>query len=83
MRTFQFQTWGAAIIFTILCMGLIGLAVVLPVVCIQWTWNKFAPGLVLLPPINVWQAMLLYLAATIVLYLTGILQIEIETEATD
>lgn len=60
-------------------MGLIGLLVVLPVACIQWTWNQFVPNYSVLPPINVWQAVLLYLAVATALFLSGFVQVELDT----
>ncbi|MBY0358085.1 MAG: hypothetical protein K2W82_08800 [Candidatus Obscuribacterales bacterium] len=83
MRTFQFQTLGAAILFTVLGMGIIGVLVVLPVTFIQWSWNYFVPPFSVLPPINIWQAMLLYAAAAAMLYISGIVRVEIETGTVD
>ncbi|MBI4534269.1 MAG: hypothetical protein HY711_10030 [Candidatus Melainabacteria bacterium] len=78
MRVFQVPPFFAAILLSALCMGLIGALVVLPIACIQWTWNAFIVSFSQLPHINVWQACLLYLAVAAVLYLTGVVQIEIE-----
>lgn len=83
MRTFQFQTIGAAIIFTLLGMGIIGVLVVLPVAFIQWSWNQFVPPFSVLPPIEIWQAVLLYAAAAAILYISGIVRVEIETGSVD
>lgn len=69
---------GAAALFTLLGMGLIGAVIVLPIACILWTWNAVVINYAILPPINVWQAVLLYLAMATVLYLSGVVQIEIE-----
>ena len=79
MKTFHFNPFGAAAIFTVLAMGAIGLLIVFPVACIQVTWNTFIPNHSVLPPINVWQAILLYLAVATGLFLTGIVQVELET----
>jgi hypothetical protein len=79
VKTFHFSPFGAAAIFTILAMGLIGVLIVLPVACIQWSWNQFVPVHSILPPINVWQAVLLYLALATTLFLSGIVQVELDT----
>lgn len=78
MKTFPFNPFGAAAIFTVLAMGLIGVLVVFPVACIHWTWNHFVPNYSVLPPINVWQAILLYLAVATVLFLSGFIQVELD-----
>lgn len=78
MRVFQVPPFFAAILLSALCMGLIGVFVVLPVACIQWTWNSLVAGVSALPHINVWQACLLYLALAAIVYLSGVVQIEIE-----
>jgi hypothetical protein len=80
VKTFQFNSFGAAALFTVLAMGVIGVLVVLPIASIQWTWNEFVPGNSVLPSIDVWQAILLYLAAATALFLSGIIQIEIDTD---
>lgn len=80
MKSFPVNPFGAAAIFTVLAMGVIGLVIVLPIACIQWTWNEFVPPLSVLPPINVWQALLLYLAAATAIFLSGIIQIEVDAE---
>lgn len=72
----EVPTVGAAIVFTLLCMGVVGMFVLLPIACIQWTWNSVITSLHELPLINVWQATLLYMAAGTILYLTGILRVE-------
>lgn len=79
----QVPTLGAAVVFTLLGMGVLGLFVVLPVACIQWTWNSVMTSCGVLPVINVWQAVLLYLALATFVYLTGIVRIEFEAENLD
>ncbi|MBX9686905.1 MAG: hypothetical protein K2X27_09400 [Candidatus Obscuribacterales bacterium] len=81
MKTFHFNPFGAAAIFTVLAMGVIGLIVALPIACIHWTWNHTVPRMSILPPINVWQAVLLYLAAATALFLSGIVQVEVDAES--
>ena len=81
MKIFHLNIWGAAIIFALLVMGLLGLLVVLPIVCIQWVWNAFVSNVAPLPSINIWQAGLLYLAFGTLFYLLGFVQIEFETSS--
>ncbi len=71
---------GAAIFFTILSMGLIGLLIILPVFCILWGWNSMSSYVTSVPAINSGQAILLYLAATALIYLSGLVSIRIERE---
>lgn len=73
----------AAIIFTILAMGVVGMFVVLPIACIQLTWNSVMNSFPVLPLINAWQATLLYLAMATALYLSGLVRIEFEAEKLD
>ena len=83
MKSFPVNPFGAAAIFTVLAMGVIGGLVVYPVVLINWSWNKFVPMCSMLPPINLWQSLLLYLAVATALYLSGIIQIEVDAENLD
>ncbi len=83
MKTFHFNPFGAAAIFTVLAMGVIGVFVVFPVAGILWTWNHFVPSFSVLPSINVWQAILLYLALATALFLSGIVQVEFDAERLD
>jgi hypothetical protein len=79
----QIPTIGAAVIVTVLCMGLLGLLVVFPIACIQLTWNSLNNLLNFLPLINVWQASLLYLAGATLVYLTGLVRIEFDPDYLD
>lgn len=65
---------------TVLCMGGLGMFVLLPIACIQWTWNSLMPSWGGLPVINAWQASLLYVAAAVSLFLSGLIRIEFEAE---
>ncbi len=78
MKIYQVPPLVAAIFLSALCMGIVGLFIVLPIACIQWTWNYLVAGFSVLPHINGWQASLLYVAAAIVFYLSGIVRIDIE-----
>lgn len=79
MRSFRINTFGAAVLLSTLLMGVLGAFVLIPVACIQWTWNSLATQLFSLPLISAWQASLLYIAAGCILYLSGIVQIEIKS----
>ena len=80
MRSFRVNSFEAAIILSTLLMGVLGAFVLIPVACIQWTWNSVATHLFALPLINAWQAILLYIAAGCLLYISGLVQIKIESE---
>lgn len=76
----QAPNFGTAIIMAFLVIGLLGMFVLVPIICIQMTWNTVVPQLWPAPEINTWQATLLYLAGATIMYLTGLIRIEIETE---
>ena len=76
----QIPTFGAAVVLTLLCMGGLGLLVLWPIACIQWTWNSVMMSWRFLPLINVWQAALLYMASVALLYITGMVRIEFEPD---
>jgi hypothetical protein len=77
---FQIPAYSAAIFMTGISMGLLGLCVLLPIACIQWTWNIVMSTYGFLPLINAWQAALLYAAAATLLFLSGIVSIELEPD---
>ena len=83
MRSFHINSLGAAIILSTLFMGILGAFVLVPIACIQWTWNSLATQVFALPIINAWQAVLLYAAAASLLYILGLVQIEIKSEPLD
>lgn len=83
MKIYQVPPIVAAIFFSALSMGAVGVFVVIPIAFIQWTWNCVVVGISSAPHISVWQALLLYLAGATVLYLSGIVQIKIETTNVD
>lgn len=80
MRSFHLNSFSAAIILSTLIMGVFGAFVLIPVACIQWMWNAIAPQLFALPNISPWQASLLYLASACLVYLSGLVQVEIKSE---
>lgn len=77
MKGMNINPFAAAIILAALAMGLIGVFVVLPIACIEWTWNSVASTVAAIPAINAWQAALLYVACALMLHISGILRIEI------
>ncbi len=83
MKVYQFHPIAAAILFTILIMGVFGLVVVLPIAFITWTWNALVTNVSSLPQISIWQAGLLYVALGILLYLFGFVQVEVEANKLD
>jgi len=64
-------------------MGAIGMFIIFPVVCINWSWNSVVAHYTVLPPIHIWQACLLYTAAACMAHLMGWVQIEFKTEPVD
>jgi hypothetical protein len=76
MKTYQVNPVTGAVFLSVLFMGMVGILVILPIACIQWTWNSLVTAFTSLPEINGWQASLLYLAGTIIAYLTGLIRIE-------
>lgn len=84
MRTFNIHPFAAAIICSTLLMGVMGVFIVFPIACIHWLWNAVAVHVsATLPPIAVWQASLLYVAGALLLYISGIIQIEFKAESID
>src|SRR5580704_6462267 len=83
MQSFHINSFSAAVILATLFMGILGAFVLIPIGCIQWMWNSLAPQLFALPIINAWQAVLLYVAGVCLLYLLGLVQIEIKSEPFD
>jgi hypothetical protein len=76
MKTYQVHPVTGAVFLSVLFMGMVGILVILPIACIQWTWNALVTGFTSLPEINGWQASLLYLAGAIIAYLTGLIRID-------
>lgn len=83
MRTFQMPPFAAAIIFSVLVMGAIGLFIVVPIVGIFLSWNLLIAHNLALPHIQLWQAGLLYIAMACIAYLSGWVQIEVKAELPD
>jgi hypothetical protein len=70
--------FGAAVLLSALFMGILGAFVLIPIAVIQWGWNTFSVYCFGLPTINVGQAILLYLAFAVSLYLSGF-RVKVET----
>lgn len=51
--------------------------VIVPIAAIHLTWNSLSNVLLMVPQINPWQAALLYVALICVIYLTGLVRIEV------
>lgn len=79
----EIHAFEGAIFLTMLCMGILGVFVLVPIACIQWGWNSVMASWGLLPLINGWQAALLYLAVATWVYLNGVIRIEFEAENID
>ncbi len=80
MRASFSQSMTAAIIFTVVVTGLLGLFLFLPIICINWAWDSVVTAILPVPSIAIWQACLLYMALITAAYLLGLLQVEFKTE---
>jgi hypothetical protein len=78
LYSFQINSFGAAILLSALFMGVLGVFVIAPVACIEFSWNFAAKHFGYMPSINPWQAILVYLAFATVVYLLGWFRIEIK-----
>lgn len=74
---FDVTPFSGAILMVALAMGAIGILVVVPIACIEWSWNAIAQTVNFIPAINAWQAALLYVMAALSMHLTGIFRVEI------
>ncbi len=83
MHSFHVNSFGAAVVLSTLFMGVLGILVIAPIACIEYTWNYLASHVWSIPIINPWQAMLMYLAVACIVYLLGWVQIEIRTGTAD
>ncbi|HEY9784374.1 MAG TPA: hypothetical protein V6D17_03160 [Candidatus Obscuribacterales bacterium] len=77
------NSFGASVILAMVVMGALAVFVLMPIACIEWTWNFAASILTMLPPINAWQAALLYLAMALILNISGVLHIEFKADTID
>jgi len=74
----------AAVVFlAILAQGMLGAFVVVPIVCINWSWNSVVSQYTQLPPIVWWQATLIYLTVACLIYLSGFIRVEVKAEKID
>lgn len=66
-------------------LGLLSLMVILPTLAIQSLWNLFASFnfASFVPAINFWQAILLYLACLLMIYISGLVKIEFKIKRFD
>lgn len=83
MRSFELAPIVMMIILTVVLLGAIGLFVLVPVALIEWGWNVFAKSAHFVPEISSWQAMLLYIALALVLYISGLVRIEVRIDTKD
>lgn len=73
------------IMVSLLGVTLFGFLVILPIWAIQSLWNlvtslEFASSM---PAINYWQAILLYLALVLMIYVSGLVKIELKIKRLD
>ncbi len=83
MYSFKINSFAAAIFLSALLMGAFGVFVVAATACIEYGWNFLAKHMTLMPLINPWQALLVYLAFASIVDLLGWVRIEIKTSNLD
>ncbi|MCW5821826.1 MAG: hypothetical protein KIT34_03430 [Cyanobacteria bacterium TGS_CYA1] len=84
----RFSAESKLILFLLLgagTLGLLSLVVVLPTLAIQSLWNFLASFnfASFVPAINFWQAILLYLACLLMIYISGLVKIEFKIKRFD
>jgi len=84
----RFSHESRLILFLLLgagALGLLSIAVVLPTLAIQSLWNLFASFnfASFVPVINFWQAILLYFACLLMIYISGLVKIEFKIKRFD
>lgn len=83
MRTYNLDPFSASILFLLLTIAVLVCVVWAPLIGISWLWNVCVAGIFDFPHIGLWQAGLLYVALACMIYLSGIVQIEVKTETID
>ena len=83
MRSFEFAPVVMILLLTMIFMAAVGLLVLVPIALLEWGWNLFAEASRLVPAIGQWQAFLLYLAFALVLYILGLVKIEVRIKKSD
>lgn len=78
MSGFSLNPFVFAIVMLTLTMGAIGAFIILPIAAIEWSWNALAHVFSVVPVINSWQSGLLYIAGVLILYISGIIKIEVK-----
>lgn len=80
MKSFEFGPVTVLVFLTLVFMAGFALLFLAPIACIQLAWNAAAGWSGLIPAINAWQALLLYIATALVLYLVGLVKIDVKVE---
>ncbi len=83
MRAFNLDPLTAVVVVSLLLVGGLGLFVGLPLMSISWVWNACVAENLGMPTIGLWQAGLLYAALACIIYLSGIVHLEIKTETSE
>ena len=80
MRAFKLDPITAVIFVSLLLLAALAFLVCLPILGISWAWNSWVAAALDVPIIGFWQAGLLYAALACIIYLSGIVHIEVKTE---
>lgn len=80
MKFYTIHPIIAALFFGALLVIVAGLFIILPIAFIQWVWNFLIANVVTAPHISGWQASLLYMAFATIVYLSGLVRIEIHAD---
>ena len=80
MRIYNLDPFSASILLLLAALAVGTLLVWFPLMGISWLWNVCVSGIFDFPHIGLWQSGLLYVALVCIIYLSGIIQIEVKTE---
>lgn len=68
------------ILIAVAAVAVLGVVVLVPCFAIQMVWNAGSSMAGFLPEITLWQAGLLYTATVLLIYLSGLVKIEVRCE---
>lgn len=80
MRSFNLGFFLTLLVALIAIASIAAIVILLPISLIQLMWNLTFSGVETVPSIALWQAGLLYVAGLLVIYLCGLVKIEIKVE---
>jgi hypothetical protein len=80
MRSYNLDPFSASILICLVALAALACFVWAPLMGISWVWNVCVAGTFNFPHIGLWQSALLYVALVCIIYLSGIIQIEVKSE---